>query len=205
MRSHNHHLSTCAFVTLTLIWATLPQPANAEPQCAMVPAFEHLLRNCVAHGIEASAVRETAGKPATGAIAITVGYEGNDVSVEFRDDGAGLDLERIRERALTQGLIGPEDAVDASRAAELIYLPGFSTATELTGLSGRGVPTGTMLGGILSDWALGVAEQDLDLRVEPLRPAPLWMAAAPALKLRQMRLTDNLATQRDRAPLPPHA
>ncbi len=105
----------------------------------MVPAFEHLLRNCVAHGIEASAVRETAGKPATGAIAITVGYEGNDVSVEFRDDGAGLDLERIRERALTQGLIGPEDAVDASRAAELIYLPGFSTATELTGLSGRGI------------------------------------------------------------------
>ena len=75
----------------------------------------------------------------------------------------------------------------------------------LTGLSGRGVPTGSMLGGILSDWALGVAEQDLDLRVEPLRPAPLWMAAAPALKLRQMRLADNLATRRDRAPLPPHA
>lgn len=75
----------------------------------------------------------------------------------------------------------------------------------LTGLSGRGVPTGTMLGGILSDWALGVAEKDLDLRVEPLRQAPPWMAVAPALKLRQMRLTDNLAARAAGAPLPPHA
>ncbi len=105
----------------------------------MVPAFEHLLRNCVGHGIEEGAVREAAGKPAAGAIAITVGYEGNDVSVEFRDDGAGLNIERIRERALAQGLIEPQDAVDAARAAELIFLPGFSTATELTGLSGRGI------------------------------------------------------------------
>jgi YD repeat-containing protein len=75
----------------------------------------------------------------------------------------------------------------------------------LTGLSGRGVPTGTMLGGILADWARGVPEADLDLRIEPLRPAPAWMAVAPALKLRQMRLSDNLAALRDGAPLPPHA
>jgi len=75
----------------------------------------------------------------------------------------------------------------------------------LTGLSGRGVPTGTMLGGILSDWALGVPEADLDLRVEPLQQAPLWMAVAPALKLRQMRLTDRLASIRSSAKLPPHA
>ncbi len=75
----------------------------------------------------------------------------------------------------------------------------------LTGLSGRGVPTGTMLGGILSDWALGVPEPDLDLRVEPLHHAPLWMTVAPALKLRQMRLTDNLAARLAGAPLPPHA
>ncbi|TKA97565.1 FAD-binding oxidoreductase [Cereibacter changlensis] len=75
----------------------------------------------------------------------------------------------------------------------------------LTGLSGRGVPTGTMLGGILSDWALGMPEADLDLRVEPLHRAPLWMSVAPALKLRQMRLSDNLAARRSGAPLPPHA
>lgn len=75
----------------------------------------------------------------------------------------------------------------------------------LTGLSGRGVPTGTMLGGILSDWAKGVPEADLDLRVEPLHRSPLWMAAAPGLKLRQMRLSDNIATRLAGAPLPPHA
>jgi glycine/D-amino acid oxidase-like deaminating enzyme len=75
----------------------------------------------------------------------------------------------------------------------------------LTGLSGRGVPTGTMLGGILSDWAKGMPEPDLDLRVEPLHRAPLWMAVAPRLKLRQMRLSDNIATCISGAPLPPHA
>jgi len=75
----------------------------------------------------------------------------------------------------------------------------------LTGLSGRGVPTGTMLGGILSDWAKGTPESDLDLRIEPLHRAPLWMAAAPGLKLRQMRLSDNLASRLAGVPLPPHA
>ncbi|MFV0472946.1 MAG: NAD(P)/FAD-dependent oxidoreductase [Pikeienuella sp.] len=75
----------------------------------------------------------------------------------------------------------------------------------LTGLSGRGVPTGTMLGGILSDWALGKPEAELDLRVEPLRAAPFWMSFAPALRLRQMRMADNLAARRAGDPLPPHA
>lgn len=75
----------------------------------------------------------------------------------------------------------------------------------LTGLSGRGVPTGTMLGGILADWAQGTPDADLDLRVEPLRAAPLWMSLAPKLKLRQMRMADNLAARRAGAPLPPHA
>lgn len=75
----------------------------------------------------------------------------------------------------------------------------------LTGLSGRGVPTGTMLGGILSDWAKEMPEADLDLRIEPLHRAPIWMAAAPGLKLRQMRFSDNLATRLAGAPLPPHA
>ena len=78
-------------------------------------------------------------------------------------------------------------------------------AVALTGLSGRGVPTGSMLGGILADWARGVPEDALDLRLEPLRPAPGWMRIAPALELRRARVVDNLLTRRDRAPLPPHA
>jgi chemosensory pili system protein ChpA (sensor histidine kinase/response regulator) len=105
----------------------------------MTPAFEHLLRNCVAHGIEMPATREAAGKDPIGTIVIGLHHEGNDVSVEFRDDGAGLDLPRIREKALQQGLITASQELLDSDAANLIFLPGFSTASQVTELSGRGI------------------------------------------------------------------
>jgi len=105
----------------------------------MTPAFEHLLRNCVAHGIEEPAVRAAAGKDPTGTILIGLHHEGNDVSVEFHDDGAGLNLPRIREKALQQGLISPSQELSDQDAANLIFLPGFSTATQVTELSGRGI------------------------------------------------------------------
>jgi glycine/D-amino acid oxidase-like deaminating enzyme len=75
----------------------------------------------------------------------------------------------------------------------------------LTGLSGRGVPTGSMLGGILSEWAMGVPEQDLSLKVEPLREAPFYMSFGPQLHLRYHRVLDWLAAHRDGTELPPHA
>ncbi|WP_372802947.1 NAD(P)/FAD-dependent oxidoreductase [Paracoccus seriniphilus] len=75
----------------------------------------------------------------------------------------------------------------------------------MTGLSGRGVPTGSMIGGILSDWAMGVAEKDLDLKVEPLSRQPLYMSIAPKLALRSYRLRDNIRAKRQRAELPPYA
>lgn len=74
----------------------------------------------------------------------------------------------------------------------------------LTGLSGRGVPTGTMLGGILAEWAIGVPEADLDLRVEPLHQAPWWMDYGPDYKLREMRLVDNIASRLGGVELPPY-
>ena len=105
----------------------------------MTPAFEHLLRNCVAHGIEDPQVRTAAGKPATGTITVELHHEGNDVSVEFRDDGAGLNLPRIREKAVKQGLLAPDAELSDAEAANLIFMPGFSTASEVTGLAGRGI------------------------------------------------------------------
>lgn len=105
----------------------------------MTPAFEHLLRNCVAHGIELPEDRVHSGKPATGTVSVHLKHEGNDVSVEFRDDGAGLNLERIRTHALEKGLIGSPDEVNDGEAANLIFMPGFSTANEVTELSGRGI------------------------------------------------------------------
>ena len=105
----------------------------------MTPAFEHLLRNCVAHGIESPAVRSAAGKDAAGLITVELRQEGNDVSVEFRDDGAGLDLARIREKAISSGLISADQQLDDEQAANLIFMPGFTTATQVTELSGRGI------------------------------------------------------------------
>src|SRR5206468_5421226 len=102
-------------------------------------AFEHLLRNCVAHGVEAPEARTAAGKDATGTINIHVRQEGNDVSVEFQDDGAGLNIPRIREKALQQGMITPDQQISDEEAANLIFLPGFSTAQQVTELAGRGI------------------------------------------------------------------
>jgi chemosensory pili system protein ChpA (sensor histidine kinase/response regulator) len=105
----------------------------------MTPAFEHLLRNCVAHGIEEPAARAAAGKDPSGNIVINLHQEGNDVSVEFRDDGAGLNLARIREKALQQGLVPAGQEITDADAAQMIFMPGFSTATQVTELAGRGI------------------------------------------------------------------
>ncbi|VUZ24283.1 Sensor histidine kinase RcsC [uncultured Comamonas sp.] len=105
----------------------------------MAPAFEHLLRNCVAHGIEAPEARQAAGKAAAGQVSIRVQQSGNEVSVRFEDDGAGLNLERIRAKALENGLIDADTTVDAARAAQLVFMPGFSTAEQVSGVAGRGV------------------------------------------------------------------
>jgi chemosensory pili system protein ChpA (sensor histidine kinase/response regulator) len=105
----------------------------------MTPAFEHLLRNCVAHGIESPEARAAAGKDPVGLITVHLKHEGNDVSVDFSDDGQGLDLDRIREKALGLGLIQPGQVLNDQDAANLIFLAGFSTATQVTELSGRGI------------------------------------------------------------------
>ena len=105
----------------------------------MMPAFEHLLRNCLTHGIEAPQDRIRAGKDAVGLITVQLRQEGNDVSVQLADDGAGLDLVRIRAQGVKQGLVTASQATDDEATANLIFLPGFSTAQEVTELAGRGI------------------------------------------------------------------
>jgi chemosensory pili system protein ChpA (sensor histidine kinase/response regulator) len=105
----------------------------------MTGAFEHLLRNSVTHGVESPAARAAASKDPTGSIVITVTQEGNEVSVEFRDDGAGLNLPRIREKGRAMGLIAADANPSDGELANLIFTPGFSTAESVTGLAGRGV------------------------------------------------------------------
>ncbi len=105
----------------------------------MAPSFEHLLRNSVAHGIEEPAVRAAAGKPAVGTITIHLQQQSNDVTVEFSDDGAGLNLDRIREKARVEGQMSDVASLTDSEAANLIFTPGFSTASQVTELAGRGI------------------------------------------------------------------
>jgi chemosensory pili system protein ChpA (sensor histidine kinase/response regulator) len=105
----------------------------------MTPAFEHILRNAVAHGIEEADVRSAAGKAPVGSITITVHQESNDVSVSFNDDGGGLHLDKIRAKAIAGKLIAADEALSDEAAARLLFTPGFTTASEVTELSGRGI------------------------------------------------------------------
>lgn len=105
----------------------------------LTPAFEHLLRNCVAHGIESPQDRAAVGKDPVGLITVHLRQDGNDVSVDFSDDGAGLDLHAIRQKALGLGLLDAHQSIDDQEAANLIFKSGFSTAAQVTELAGRGI------------------------------------------------------------------
>jgi chemosensory pili system protein ChpA (sensor histidine kinase/response regulator) len=105
----------------------------------MAGPFEHLVRNAIVHGLELPAERLAAGKSDTGELRIEVRREGNEIVVVFADDGAGLDLERIRARAISSGLLSAERRLDERELIDFIFAPGLSTAREVTELAGRGV------------------------------------------------------------------
>jgi chemosensory pili system protein ChpA (sensor histidine kinase/response regulator) len=101
--------------------------------------FEHLLRNAVAHGIESPEARARAGKDEIGEISIDAVQRGNEVVLTVTDDGGGLDLARIEAKAREAGLIPAGPRPTDAQLAQAIFVPGFSTATEVTQVSGRGV------------------------------------------------------------------
>jgi chemosensory pili system protein ChpA (sensor histidine kinase/response regulator) len=105
----------------------------------MLPPFEHLLRNAVVHGIEHPAKRLELGKREMGTIGLTLRREGAEVIVEVRDDGAGMNIERIRNKALQLGMVREDQSLTDEEAMQLVLEPGFSTAESLTQAAGRGV------------------------------------------------------------------
>ncbi|MBC3875681.1 hybrid sensor histidine kinase/response regulator [Undibacterium flavidum] len=105
----------------------------------MVGPFEHMLRNAIVHGIEARQDRVARGKNEVGELLIEIRQEGNEVVIHFTDDGQGLNINRIREKAKNVGLLTDESFVNESDVVNLIFEPGFSTASEVTELAGRGV------------------------------------------------------------------
>jgi len=105
----------------------------------MVAPLEHILRNAVAHGIEPAGERVATGKSPTGRIAIYLGREGTNVVLNVADDGAGVALKKVRKRAIERGLLAPKAQIDDDDIIQFILAPGFSTATEVSQIAGRGV------------------------------------------------------------------
>lgn len=146
----------------------------------------HLIRNCCDHGLESPAERTRAGKSATGRIVLNASQQGGQICIEVRDDGRGIDAERIRRKALETGLRTAAELARLSdkEALALITLPGFSTAAAVTDLSGRGVGMDVVktnldqMGGTLEiDSTLGQGTA-FSLRV------PLTLAIIPCLMIR---------------------
>lgn len=108
---------------------------------AIKDPLTHVVRNSCDHGLETPEARVAAGKPATGKLLLRAFHEGGNVTIEIVDDGAGIDLARVRSKAVKQQLIREDQAVRLSdrEAANLIFTPGFSTAETVTNISGRGV------------------------------------------------------------------
>ena len=101
--------------------------------------FEHMLRNAIAHGIESPAERRKAGKPVEGSVQIKVAREATEVVIRVSDDGRGLNREAIRKRGIERGMLRAETRPTDNQLLSLITQPGFSTASQVTQLAGRGV------------------------------------------------------------------
>ncbi|MCQ2519334.1 MAG: chemotaxis protein CheA [Lachnospiraceae bacterium] len=101
----------------------------------------HLLRNAADHGLESAEVRKERGKPEVGSIFLDAYQDGNNVVIEVRDDGNGIDVEKVKNKAIERGTITPEQAANMSskEIIDLLFLPSFSTAQKISEVSGRGV------------------------------------------------------------------
>ena len=99
----------------------------------------HCVRNSVDHGIEMPDVRVANGKPETGTVLLKASNEGNMIVIEIKDDGAGIDVEKVKRKAIEKGLIHPDKVLSDQDAYQLIMQPGFSTADKISNISGRGV------------------------------------------------------------------
>jgi two-component system chemotaxis sensor kinase CheA len=108
---------------------------------AIAEPLTHLVRNAVGHGIESAEDRKKSGKPAHGTIRLDAYHHGNQVIVEVTDDGRGIDVQKVKAKAVEQQIVSPEDLarMNETEIMNLVFRPGFSTADEITEVAGRGV------------------------------------------------------------------
>ena len=150
---------------------------------AIKDPLTHIVRNSVDHGIESPEERAKAGKAAQGTLSLRAFHEGGQVNIEIRDDGAGIDAERVKQKALERGLITAEQAARMTEreALNLIFLPGLSTAEKVTNVSGRGVGMDVVktniekIGGMVDVHSVPGHGTTLKIKI------PLTLAIIPAL------------------------
>ena len=159
----------------------------------------HLVRNSCDHGIEPPEVRVRAGKPPQGKLTLRAYHEGGQVNIEIGDDGAGIDVARVKQKAVEKGLLRPEQAEKLSdrEALNLIFQPGFSTAQTVTNVSGRGVGMDVVksniekIGGVVDIFSRPGEGTTVKLKI------PLTLAIIPGLVI-----TERRGTVRDSAGQP---
>ncbi len=153
---------------------------------AIKDPLTHIIRNSIDHGVEVPEVRALAGKPEEGRILMRAYHEGGQVNIEISDDGAGINVERVKRKAMEKGLITADQASRMSEreAINLVFLPGFSTAEKVTNVSGRGVGMDVVrtniekIGGAIE--LLSVAGQGATMKIK----IPLTLAIIPALMVK---------------------
>ncbi|GIK87392.1 MAG: hypothetical protein BroJett026_28730 [Betaproteobacteria bacterium] len=146
--------------------------------------LEHLLRNALDHGIEPREARRAAGKPETGEVSLTVRQVGNEVAIELADDGAGVDTARILDKARGLGLVGAAAEPTQGQLLELIFRPGFSTASRVTAISGRGVGMDVVRAEIVALGGRVEVETDAGRGTRFTLSLPLTLAVAQAVLVR---------------------
>jgi len=153
---------------------------------AIKDPLTHAVRNSVDHGIEPAADRILAGKSAEGCLTLRAFHQGGSVVIEVCDDGGGISMEKVRAKAVERGLVSPEDASQMSEreALQLIFLPGFSTASAVTTVSGRGVGMDVVRANIEKVGGSVELESKLGVGTTLRLRVPLTLAIVPALVVR---------------------
>lgn len=150
---------------------------------AIKDPLTHLVRNCCDHGIESPATRVAAGKKPAGVVFLRAYHEGGHVNIEISDDGAGIDLDRLKQKALERGILRLEqiDRLSDREALNLIFHPGFSTAEQVTKVSGRGVGMDVVRSNIEKIGGLVDVSSRLGFGTTVRLKIPLTLAIIPGL------------------------
>lgn len=155
----------------------------------LVNPLTHLVRNAVDHGLEEEPERVSMGKPATGRVTLEAKEEGENIVICVSDDGRGLNIEKIRQKAVKNGLITEDESIDEERILKLIFEPGFSTAEQVSDISGRGVGLDVV------QEAIHALKGTIDVQTEPGRgttfrlKVPLTLAAISLLLVNSEGIT----------------